>query len=201
MNRGVREPAGDRLDGRERIADRGELARFKRQRMHRGDTGDRGGTVESSGLAQQRDFSFDERFDSRGEHGAGDFDADARADAHASTDEPHVSVGRLAKGDSPQMFRNPRQHHRFVCRCDRIAPGSREQGGFLVGDILERAETLAVLEVDVEDHCDVWLDDLRQFWNLAAGVGAAFEDGRAMLAGKRENRHRYADQIVQIARG
>src|ERR1035437_7822944 len=137
----------------------------------------------------------------RGEHGARDFDADARADAHASTDEPHLSVGRLAKGDSPQMFRNPRQHHRFVCRCDRIAPGSREQRGFLVGDIVERAETFAVLEIDVEDHCDVWLDDSRQFWNLAARVGAAFQYGRSMLAGECENRHRYADQIIEITRG
>ena len=58
-----------------------------------------------------------------------------------------------------------------------------------------------MLEVGVEDHRDVRLDDLRQFWNLAASVGAAFEHGRAMLAGERENRHGHADQIVQIAGG
>ena len=97
------------------------------------------------------------------------------------------------------MFRNPRQHHRLIGGCDRITIGSREQRGFFVGDIVERAETFAVLEIDVKDHRDVGLDDLRELRNFAARVGAAFEDGRAMLAGECENSHRHADQIVQIA--
>jgi hypothetical protein len=58
-----------------------------------------------------------------------------------------------------------------------------------------------VFEIDVEDHRDVGRDDSRELRNFAAGVGAAFEDSRAMLAGQRENRHRDADQIVEIARG
>ena len=97
------------------------------------------------------------------------------------------------------MFRNSRQHHRLVGRCDRIVRGSREQRGFFVGDIVERAETFAMFEIDVEDHRDVGLDDLRELRNFAARVGAAFEHGRAMLAGECENRHRHADQIVEIA--
>ena len=109
-----------------------------------------------------------------------------------------------ASGDLPnvisaQMFRNPRQDHRFVGRGDRAMGGGGKQGGFLVGDLLERAETLAVFEIDVQDHRHIGPNDLRQFWNFAARVGAAFENSRAMLFGKRENRHRHADQIVQIA--
>ena len=56
-----------------------------------------------------------------------------------------------------------------------------------------------MFEIDVEDHRDVRLDDLRELRNFAARVGAAFEDGRAMLAGESENRHRHADQVVEIA--
>ncbi len=124
VNRSAGEAAGDRLHAGERVGDGSELARFERCRAHRGGAGDRGGTVERGGFAQQRDFSFDEGFDLGGDQFPREFDADARAGAHAATDEPHVSVDRFAECDSAQMFRNPRQHHRLVGRRDRILRGS-----------------------------------------------------------------------------
>ena len=45
------------------------------------------------------------------------------------------------------------------------------------------------------------LNDLRQLWNFAPRVGAAFEDRCAMLGSQSEDRHRHANQVVQIARG
>ena len=80
------------------------------------------------------------------------------------------------------MFGNSRQDERLVGRRDRIAARRREQRRFFIGDIVERAEAFAMFEIDVEDHRDVRLDDLRELRNFAARVGTAFEDGRAMLA-------------------
>jgi hypothetical protein len=105
------------------VGDGIELARYEWCRAHRGDSCDRGGAIERGGFAQQRDFSFDERFDSGGDHVARNSDVDARAGACASIDEPHVSVSRFAKCDSAHLFRNPRQDHRLVGGRDRISAG------------------------------------------------------------------------------
>ena len=56
-----------------------------------------------------------------------------------------------------------------------------------------------MFEVHVEHHRDVGLDDRGEPRDLAARVGAAFDDHRAMRIGEHQQRHRHADEIVEIA--
>ena len=117
----------------------------------------------------------------------------ARRDSH---------VGRRvgAEGHDLGAARDALHHQALLGAGHHRAARGGEQRGLFVGDFLEAAQPLAVLDVDVEHGGDVGLDDSRQTHNLAARVGAALQHGGAMALGEREDRHRHADKIVEIAR-
>ena len=163
---------------------------------------DRRRGVHGASGTEQREVGFQRRINAGGGERVRERERDARAAGSADDAAPqaHAGVGGGAEGQAAHPGRDAHEQQRLRGAGDRNACGVVQLRLF-VRDALQRAQPFGMLDVDVEYEGDVGRDDLREAGDLAALIGAAFEDGRAMSVGEREDGHRHADEIVEIAGG
>ncbi len=193
------EAAGDRRDLGERTREIGEVVAEQGPGGGSGDSGEGGRGIHRGGGADKSEIGFKDAIDARRGHRSrqGDRDALAAGRDDDAAGEAHVGVGRGAKLHGGHAGGNAREEHRLGGADDGNARGS-EQIRLLVGDAFERAETLGMFDIHIEDEGDVGSDDGSQAGDFAALVGAAFEHGSAMRSGQGEDGHGDADEVVEI---
>ena len=114
--------------------------------------------------------------------------------------DSHVGGRVGAEGYDLGAARNARHHQALLGAGHHRAARGAEQRGLFVGNFFQTAQPFAVLDVDVEHGGDVGLHDSRETHNFTARVGTAFQHGGAMALAEREDRHRHADQVVEVSR-
>ena len=181
-------------------------AALNRSRPNRRDTRDRGGCVQRRTALRQIQLGLDSgrysRFGRRIDHRGRELDHNRGA---ALRCDRAMRKPDLTAADSPKRIARRRAGIRVRMRgspsgATAMRVVRSEDGGFLVRDFLDRAEALAMLDIDVEHQRGVGFEDRAEACDFAARVGAAFDHQRALIPGQREKRHRHADQVVQISR-